>query len=584
MYVGSAALKGFRNFKDAYINFCNKTLIIGANDIGKSNLIYALRILLDKSLSESDLEPTDSDFYAFEETNEILVTISFHEVNEDCVLAKMGKFVSDEGDFYLRYQAKREPTSNIKSYHFFAGKSEDMLEEIQSRFYLKVLNLKYISSNRDLFSYIKKEKKHLLQDEKSNRQTTEIAKDGKILTSVESTLSKVNRSVSQLSYIKKATRGINHELKDLSYRNMSQDIVFDVGAWDVTEFVENLNLVSQVKGKNVVLGGDGRHNQIFLALWAARNGVQAENPLEVSIYCIEEPEAHLHPHQQRKLAEYLAKTLKGQVIITTHSPQIACEFSPNSIIRLYDNTPDTLAASEGCSKIVEDAFVEFGHRLDIIPAEAFFSTVVLLVEGVSEVLFYKALAPEIGVDLDRLNISVLMVDGVGFDVYINLLVNLNIDFVIRTDNDIFKIPNKNQFRFAGAERCITFYKKYWEKYADLEKLLKNKALLKGFKTRKPPTKNLEYVKRLSLELQNVDIYLAEKDLETDLANSCIGDKFKKYYNVENTEEVIQEMQKKKAEYMYAFLRNNLGKLNNLKESEIAKPLFSCQAIAEGKNV
>lgn len=41
-------MKGFRNFKDTKVNFNEKTLIIGANDIGKSNLIYALRILLDK--------------------------------------------------------------------------------------------------------------------------------------------------------------------------------------------------------------------------------------------------------------------------------------------------------------------------------------------------------------------------------------------------------------------------------------------------------------------------------------------------------------------------------------------------------
>jgi AAA15 family ATPase/GTPase len=34
-----------------------KNLIIGANDVGKTNLLYAIRLLLDKSLSELDLEP-----------------------------------------------------------------------------------------------------------------------------------------------------------------------------------------------------------------------------------------------------------------------------------------------------------------------------------------------------------------------------------------------------------------------------------------------------------------------------------------------------------------------------------------------
>lgn len=36
-------IKGFRNFDDEKINFANQTLVIGANDVGKTNLIYALK-------------------------------------------------------------------------------------------------------------------------------------------------------------------------------------------------------------------------------------------------------------------------------------------------------------------------------------------------------------------------------------------------------------------------------------------------------------------------------------------------------------------------------------------------------------
>ena len=91
--------------------------------------------------------------------------------------------------------------------------------------------------------------------------------------------------------------------------------------------MDNLKLASKVSGKTVVVGGDGRNNQIHLAMWAAKNRISSTSsvdPLEVSIFCVEEPEAHLHPHQQRKLANYLAETLPAQVIITTPSPQIAC--------------------------------------------------------------------------------------------------------------------------------------------------------------------------------------------------------------------------------------------------------------------
>ncbi|ESU31875.1 hypothetical protein G3A_14240 [Bacillus sp. 17376] len=77
MLIEQIKIKGFRNYEDALINLQPKTLIIGSNDVGKSNLLYALRILLDKSLSEADLEPADSDFYAFNDIEQIEIIIKF---------------------------------------------------------------------------------------------------------------------------------------------------------------------------------------------------------------------------------------------------------------------------------------------------------------------------------------------------------------------------------------------------------------------------------------------------------------------------------------------------------------------------
>ena len=51
MRIEKIHIKGFRNFEDEEIFFQPKTLIIGANDVGKTNLLYALRILFDKSIS-----------------------------------------------------------------------------------------------------------------------------------------------------------------------------------------------------------------------------------------------------------------------------------------------------------------------------------------------------------------------------------------------------------------------------------------------------------------------------------------------------------------------------------------------------
>jgi putative ATP-dependent endonuclease of OLD family len=41
MRLEKLRIKGFRNFNDTEIVFQEKSLIIGANDVGKTNLLYA---------------------------------------------------------------------------------------------------------------------------------------------------------------------------------------------------------------------------------------------------------------------------------------------------------------------------------------------------------------------------------------------------------------------------------------------------------------------------------------------------------------------------------------------------------------
>lgn len=576
MLIKQLKLNGFRNFKSAVINVNEKTLIIGANDIGKSNMLHAMRILLDRSFSDLDIEPRDSDFYVHEETSELSIIIKFEGVKEDCVVSKLKGYISDNGELFLAYKAWK----TNKEYKFYAGHSENALEEIQERYYRKVLHLKYIGSNRDLYTYIKKEKRNLLKEAKNKRNEGEVVADDAKITQIQGNLNNANENIAGLSYISRATESINTELKELSFHHTGQEVVFDVGGSDVNSFVENLHLSSKVNNRNLLIGGDGRNNQIFLALWAARNEIQEENPLEVVFYCIEEPEAHLHPHQQRKLSEYLVKTLKGQVFITSHSPQIASEFSPNSIVRLLSKDKQTQAASYGCSEIIEKSIQEFGYRLNIISSESFFANVVLLVEGPSEIIFYKLLARSSGIDLDRLNISILMADGIGFSTFTKVLSALEIKWVIRTDNDIFKIPKKNEYRLAGVERLIDIYNSSCIKSPATDKIIAaEKANLRGFSTSTPPAQSIESAKKISDALMNNNLFLSNIDLENDLLNQGLFDSIKEFLEIDDKHEMLTAMQKRKATFMFEYVskKNDLSKLSN---SDLLKPLTVCKNLAE----
>lgn len=581
MKLSKLYIKGFRNFKEATINFNNQSLIIGANDVGKTNLLYALRILLDRGFSDLDLELKESDFYAYEETNEVIITAFFDDIKEDCILSKMKGDISGDGNLVIKYLATKG-----EDYKFFCGKSDadEDLHEYAIPYYRKVLNIKYINSKRDFWGYINKTKNILLQQAKEDRSAETIDMDDALYKQISDKLKEVDSQIPELSYVKNATEQINEELNKLAIHNQEQKVVFDTASTDTDSVINKISITSKHGDKKLLIGGEGRLNQIYLSLWASQNRI-SEYSNEVSILCVEEPEAYLHPHQQRELARYLCQVLKGQVILTSHSPYIVCEFSPNSIMRLYKDDQETKVASDGCSSVIEEGFDGFGYRMSVIPAEAFFADCVILVEGQSELIFYKTLAKQIGIDLDRLNISILSVEGVGFNTYAKILGALGIYWVARTDNDIFKIQHQDAYRFAGIERGLELAKQSCDLEETDEKVIDAYSCkIHGFVDKNSiPSKVLEAADKLRDVLANYDIFIADVDFETDLCNGPLKDALKEYYgDLLSDSSLIKKMKSHKAINIYDFLKNHKERLEALADDYIAKPLLSAKNYIEDK--
>ncbi len=584
MHFDHIYIKGFRNFKEVTVNFNKHSLVIGANDVGKTNLIYAMRLLLDKGFSDYDLELSESDFYAYEETNEVVIKMYFTEVTDDCIVARMPGKISDDGKMVLQYKAVRD--NKTVDYHFYCGKSdsEEDLIEIDSPYYRKFLNLKYISSRRDFWSFINKSKNLLLNQAKENREPETVEADNALYEDISNKLEYVDSKIPELSYVKNATEQLNRELDKLSIHHREQQIVFDTSTTEIDRVISSVSLASKHEGKNMIIGGEGRINQIYLSLWATQNEI-TDFSNEVSIICVEEPEAYLHPHQQRELAFYLGKTLKGEVILTSHSPFIVSEFSPNSIIRLYKEKNETLAASDGCSKVIEEGVDGLGYRMSVIPAEAFFSDYAILVEGPSELLLFKTLAVQLGIDLDRLNISVLCVDGVDFVTYIKILNAMCIEWSMRTDNDIMKIPKKDEYRYAGIERALRCLEEGCYLNEKQKELIRdNRTLLRGFNDpNNVPEQNRVAVGVMRELMDGFSIQTANVDLETDLLNSPLREVLTEYYGEGekvSDNEIIAEMQKHKGLNMYHFLQKKKEKLTLLKDDRMAELLFEAKDYIE----
>ena len=204
MKISKVTIENYRNFENEIINFNNKSLIIGPNDVGKSNLLMALRLILDKSLSQIDIEPEEKDFNIYSESNSFKIEIEFdgyNEIKDEHLMGTLGKYFSEDNKLKLTYIGYRNQEENFKIY---IGDIEDE-NDATSRFYLKVLNLVYLDSTRSLNSYLRKGKDKLIRRFKERRTDDQISSDNDKNEQISAKRSEINSLIDSISYVANST-------------------------------------------------------------------------------------------------------------------------------------------------------------------------------------------------------------------------------------------------------------------------------------------------------------------------------------------------------------------------------------------
>src|SRR5699024_1489327 len=181
------------------------------------------------------------------------------------------------------------------------GFKSETVTAFENRFYIRRLFMECVDTNRDLNKFIKKEKSTLLVNAKKSRKEEQIEKDNALEKRLQSRLTRINKSIEELSYIEKALDVVNDELKEISTHLSKGAMGFTVPETDISKILFYVRLLFKEDGQKIGVGGDGKNNQIFLATWVSKQALNNNTDELVCFYAIEEPESHLHPHQQRKL-------------------------------------------------------------------------------------------------------------------------------------------------------------------------------------------------------------------------------------------------------------------------------------------
>lgn len=224
---------------------------------------------------------------------------------------------------------------------------------------------------------------------------------------------------------------INKYIK--GFYGQEKEVIFDTASNDIKSILEKLSLL--LSGEDNV--GLGTLNRIFMATELLH--LDKENREGLRLGLIEELEAHLHPQAQMQVIETLQKQNKVQLIITTHSPNLASKIKLENLIICNGN--NAFPMGKDYTELNEDSYVFLEKFLDVTKSNLFFAKGVILVEGWAEEILIPSLAKAIGIDLTAKGVSVVNIGNVGFDHYSKIFLRKNVPFMdipvaVVTDCDV----------------------------------------------------------------------------------------------------------------------------------------------------
>lgn len=451
MKFNSVTIKNFRNFEDISIHLTNKNVLFGMNDVGKTNFLYALRFIFDKDIRKQNFSDTDYYKKKVDMPIEIVIAIDISDTeNADSqkLRAKLkGAILSDQDIVYIKVKAEYDEKEMIGVPVLYWGGELEDLEEMKVHGTLfeidYVFNTIYIDAYVDLYMLFKKNANKLLVNDKDQ--------DKDILDNIHRTCDELNTQISGLSGIRTFEEKIAPEYKKFRRDDISVSVKSEIAVKGLYS-----NIVPYIKQDTddslYPTSGEGRKKLLVYAIFNLLSKEEEEK--KINIFLIEEPENHLHRSMQIALSHILFLDDKYQYLfMTTHSPYVLAEMDQVNLIRIYN---EDKIVSRSVLYTVPTKFKSQRKMLNRGLVEAIFADKVLLVEGPSENVLFGKILSEINPFYEADGIYILPVGGFGFKSYYEILDALQIDNIIKTDNDLRKIKGKEEYSVLGFSRLNNY--------------------------------------------------------------------------------------------------------------------------------
>ena len=446
MRIRKIQIKNFRNLKDVCLYAAKTTVIVGENNAGKSNFIHALRLLLDPQADRLRLDLSEADINDLaRKSGELFFSITVE-------LGDLQKHIEVEAVFRERLEQAKDSTETFITIEgtyrkddegFFefsvyllppTGRKNDPIK-FTYRMH-KALPLFYLEALRDAERDTRATGRGVLAQMLEDVDFSDVQDD------VQKALGQANRALSSGQEVASLTDGISKRLTQLTPGGQSL-VKLSVSDENPLNIRKNFRLGFQKSPSHNLTDlsrhGTGLQNLALIALFRHRI---SSSETGTPILAIEEPEAHLHPHAQRRLFRDFTETA-APVIVTTHSTALVKYADPLGLA-LLRSCEDISSLYQLDREHVDEADIK---SLELLMrggrAELFFARSIIIVEGQSELIALPAFAELLGCDLDRDGISLVEAGGNNFSFILKSCnpKNFSIPSVVTYDTDVLVTSN-----------------------------------------------------------------------------------------------------------------------------------------------
>ncbi|NWO07076.1 MAG: AAA family ATPase [Alteromonadaceae bacterium] len=468
MYLSNLIIKNFRNFQAINIPLNGDVVLLGENRVGKSNLLFAIRLVLDPTLPDVTRQLKLSDFWDgcdLGQNPEIEIHLDFSSFdNDDSLTALLTDFrlASDPYVARLSYVFRKKPEvaggpQSSEDYEFLTFGGGDETRAIPNKLRRRIA-LDMLDALRDaegqLSSWRNSPLRPLLED-----AVASVSRDE--LDVVAADLESANAKMESYPSLQSLESSLRSGILELAGSAHDIDARLRFAANDPLRLFRSITMFIDDGKRGIGEASLGSANVALIALKLAEFDWRREkNERNFSLLCIEEPEAHLHPQLQRRVFSKLFNSAEPSqsLFVTSHSPTLAAIAPLRSIVSLRSVNGASCAHSLARLPVTEDELDDIERYLNASRSELLFARGVIFVEGDAEEALLPGFAEALGINLDELGITVCNVAGTNFAPYVKLAGSLGINFAVITDWDPLdgtKLP-------LGKTRTI----KIWDAYCE----------------------------------------------------------------------------------------------------------------------